>query len=410
MSTMTGNLRRTVLFGAVGAVVLLGGLRIARADVASDRAGAILIFPKIVVDLDGVLGPPTDTEIQITNTSNRGPIAAHCFILDATMHCTTSGNPCTPAGGCAPEEGSCVQDKCSPKIAETNFLLTLTKRQPVVWKASEGIQVGQFPPPIPSGIPPVPARTFIGEIKCVEVNPVDFSTPSPGLDPVNNFVGDLKGEATIISVDGPTGMTVDARKYNGIGIQAIPGNFPPPPDGIGGFILSLGGPFPQYNACPSVVIMDNFFDGAPVITHLSALTHVTSDLTVIPCAEDLALQSPESATLQFLIFNEFEQRFSTSTSFKCFKEAQLSDIDTRSGSFGNSQSIFSFSTQGTITGQIRIRPVPGASSDNRVLAIGEEFWDNNKAPGGHSSAAANLVIVPGAGAFGDTIDIPSHAP
>jgi len=48
----------------IASVVALAGVGSARADVASDRAAAILIFPRIVVN------PSTDTILQITNTSN----------------------------------------------------------------------------------------------------------------------------------------------------------------------------------------------------------------------------------------------------------------------------------------------------------------------------------------------------
>src|SRR5437016_3901395 len=87
MSTMTGNMRRTILFGASGAVLALFAANVARADVASDRPGAVLIFPKIVVDTSGIFGPPTDTEIQLTNTAN-SVVSARCFIVDATSHCS----------------------------------------------------------------------------------------------------------------------------------------------------------------------------------------------------------------------------------------------------------------------------------------------------------------------------------
>src|SRR5262249_53815824 len=100
------------------------------------------------------------------------------------------------------------------------------------------------------------------------------------------------------------------------------------------------------------------------------------------------------ATLQFLIFNEFEQRFSTSTSFTCWKETQLSDIGTHPGTSDNSFSIFNFAVQGTLSGQTRIRPVAGATSGNTVLAISEEFWQNVDGPTngaiGRFSASGNV--------------------
>jgi hypothetical protein len=438
MSTMTGHLRRTILIGVFATLAVAGAVRLARADVASDKPGAILVFPKIVVDTSGVLGPPTDTEIQITNTSN-SVISARCYLIDATSHCSnakvcsnartttcTSDSDCTGGsciaaactvaaiangaavgeGGC-PAGGTCV-GPCNPRLVENDFRMTLTKRQPVSWKASEGLS--SFPcDPLtnpeavgcpnglsnvgsdgsPSRVPRVQEDPFIGEIKCVEVDPSTFQ-PSTGLDPINNFVGDLKGEATIVSA---SGTAVDARKYNAIGIQSA-GPFSNNNDDT----LAVGGSAPEYNGCPKALILDSLFDNAPVTTHSGGLTgEVVTDLTFVPCTEDLATQSPSAATLQFTVYNEFEQRFSTSIGFSCFKEVQLSDIDSRPGSFGNGQSIFNFQVQGTLSGQIKIRPVAGALTDNRVLAISEEFWECSGGPDAMCSAATNVNLVQGAG-------------
>lgn len=414
MSTMTVNLRRTMLFGVVGTLVALGGVRMVRADVASDKPGAILIFPKIVVDTSGVLGPPTDTEIQITNTSN-SVIAARCFIIDDTQHCSNSpSTACTAqlaANGAPLGEGGCgpgiCGGPCSPRVHENDFRITLTKRQPISWKVSECLSSLPCGSGIsaPSGvctgsngsssIPGVQEVPFFGEIKCVEVGADDF-LPTAGLDPTNNNAGDLKGEATIIST---SGILVDARKYNGIGIQSTGANNR---DGN----LALGGATPEYNGCPKVIVLDSFFDNATVVTHGGTSSQtVISDLTVVPCSEDLLNQTPTSATLQFLVFNEFEQKFSTSTSFSCFKEVQLSDIDSRPGLFGNASSIFNASMQGTLTGQTRIRPVASATSDNRILAVSEAFWTCTSGPGGTCSAASNVNIIPGGG-IGDQLSIP----
>jgi hypothetical protein len=406
MSTMTGNLRRTFLFVVIGTLVVAGAVKLARADVASDKPGAILVFPKIVVDTSGLLGPRTDTEIQITNTSG-SVVSAHCYLINSNSHCSNSPSTvCTAVGvaenaapgyGGCPEGGVCLGPCGNPP---TNFRMTLTKRQPVTWKASEGL--GSLPcypngcnggsnissEGNPSSVPPVKEDPFIGEIKCVEVNPADETTPIAGLDPSNGFTGDLKGEATIVSA---SGSLVDARKYNAIGIQSLGTN-------NGDDTLMVGGPDAEYNGCPKQLIVDNLFDYAPVVTHGGEISSpVVTDLTFVPCTEDFANNLPSGATLQFLVYNEFEQRFSTSIGFSCFKEVQLSDIDTRPGSFGNPQSIFSFNVQGTLAGQIKIRPVAGASIDNRILAVSEEFLECGSGPNFRCSAAANVNLVPGGG-------------
>lgn len=386
MSTMTGTLRRMILFGVAGMMITVGMGAVARADVASDAPGAILIFPKIVVDTSGILGPATDTQVQITNTSNR-PISARCFVVDATSHCSNAPTtPCTVeavAAGAAAGAGGCpLGGVCQASWRENDFQMTLTKRQPIAFRASQGL------PTFPcdgltafcangqtnngSSIPPVQEDPFVGEIKCVETN-ANF-VPDPGIDPLNNFTGDLKGEAVIISATPETAptntSTVDARAYNGVGIQSKPFN-------NGDEVLQLGGDpsVAEYNGCPNILILDHFFDGAKVVTHGgNSSATVTTDLTLVPCGEDFATQTMKTITVQFLVFNEFEQRFSTSTPITCFREVQLSNLDTRPSSLDDSASIFSFSVQGTLSGQTRIRSVASPNASNTIIGVAEEFW------------------------------------
>ncbi len=404
MSTMMGKTRRVLIFAAAGVVMAVFATRVARADVASDRPGAVLIFPKIVVDTSGLFGPRTDTEIQLTNTSN-SLIAVRCFMVDATSHCSnnsrqacTAQNEASPdAPACSATGGVCLADTCSAN----DFRMTLTKRQPIAWKASEGLN------PFPcdglntfchdnqsnkgldgslSSIPNVQEDPFFGELKCVEVDPTTFE-PISGLNPVNNFAGDLKAEVTIVS-QGPGGI-LDARKYNAIAFESTLNGQDADPE-----TLTVGGPDAEYNGGPNLLLVDHFFDDAPVTTHRGAVTgDVTTDLTVVPVTENLAssdINTLNPITLQFLVFNEFEQRFSTSTSFSCWRELQLSDLDTRVGPFGNPQSIFNFAVEGTLTGQTRIRSVAGTDTANTVVGLTEEFWSAASGPGGRFTAANNI--------------------
>jgi hypothetical protein len=408
MSTMMGNMRRATLTGLiVGALVSLGAGSAVRADVASDKPGAILIWPKIVVDTNAELvGANVDTEIQVTNTSN-SVIAARCFIVDATSHCTNA-----PSQACF-ENSECPPGGiCKPQWSDIDFRMTLTKRQPITWKASEGLpsfpcsgvtgdhcpggQSNRGSDGTPSFVPPVQEDPFFGEMKCVQVDANDFR-PGRGTDPANDFGGDLKGEGTLVAVDPgnvesqlQTTALVDVEKYNAIGIQATAAAANDRDD-----VLRIGGPNPEYNSCPNVLIMNHFFDDAYVETHAGGIkSPLVSYLTVIPCSEDFLLQENNlgGAVLQFLVYNEFEQRFSTSTSFQCWREVQLSDIDTRPGEFGNYQSIFNVGVQGTLTGQSRIRSVEGPNRANGVLGILEEFWecDPSAHPGGTCTDASNL--------------------
>jgi hypothetical protein len=83
-----------------------------------------------------------------------------------------------------------------------------------------------------------------------------------------------------------------------------------------------------------------------------------------------------------LIFNEFEQRISTSRPVTCFREFHLFEIDRSNLDL----SVFSAAVQGTLTGQTRIRGV--ADSDlthgHALLGIAEEFRK------GGGTAAVNL--------------------
>jgi hypothetical protein len=103
---------------------------------------------------------------------------------------------------------------------------------------------------------------------------------------------------------------------------------------------------------------------------------VVSEVTLVPCTEDFENQAPElSRTIaQFIVFNEFEERFSFSTEVECFREIRLSNIDTGQ----NARSIFSAGVSGTLTGQTRIRGaaderIGNPKTGNTLLGIAEEF-------------------------------------
>ena len=115
---------------------------------------------------------------------------------------------------------------------------------------------------------------------------------------------------------------------------------------------------------------------------LRSTAKCNSVLTLVPCENNFLLQAPSNVTItvQFLVFNEFEQRFSTSTKVNCYKEVRLSDIDNRPGPEGDAASIFSVGVQGTVTGMSRLRSVPGANVDGydgrNILTLLTENWDS----------------------------------
>ncbi|GIW41752.1 MAG: hypothetical protein KatS3mg076_2329 [Candidatus Binatia bacterium] len=155
--------------------------------------------------------------------------------------------------------------------------------------------------------------------------------------------------------------------YSAIGIQAIPGTN----NGDRTLVLGRrGDEGVEYEGCPNILILDHFFDfaedpvvGGPVFTYL----------TLVPCSQDFLRQETRRTPVQFLVFNEFEQRFSTSIPVECFRTIQLSNIDTRF----NTRSIFSAQVAGTLTGQTRIRGVGDDHGDHghTLVGVAEEFRD-----------------------------------
>jgi hypothetical protein len=193
-------------------------------------------------------------------------------------------------------------EQCVPGWQETDFRLRLTPKQPIMWTVSRGLERLPLADVPTNGyfndgsIVPSPENPMVGELKCVQVDedeaPVDRN--------------DLKGEATIETVASAVpagsfngdGVYVDSRGYNAIGIQAIEGAN----DGDNTLVLGQ-----EYNACPNVLVLDHFFDDAEVPAGVEQ--KVRTHLTLVPCSEDFNLQAPISTTVQFLVFNEFEQRF-----------------------------------------------------------------------------------------------------
>lgn len=372
------------LAGVVGAAAILTG-SVAMGDVTSTNPAAIVIYPKLVANsAQGV-----DTYIQLTNSSSQ-PANVRCFYVNANGHC--SNNP-TQICDSNRVQGS-LQNPCStgsvcvPGWIETDFRFRLTPFQPIAWRLSEGLPNfpladqsgpnGHFN--IQSSIPPSSEDPFIGELKCVLVG--DDELP---ID--RNW---LKGEATIIDAD-----TVDLAGYNAIGIQAIAGA------NNRDNTLVLG---TEYSGCPNIMSLDHFFDGAsdPV-----GGDTVTTDVTFVPCSQDLNLQLPKDLVVQFLVFNEFEQRFSTSRTIDCLTNIPLTDIDTRPGSFGDTQSIFSVQVQGTLVGQTMAR---GVNNDAADAPGGETFLLVAQKSYNASRSAAYVAHHRGTRTQPDLIVLPAAAP
>ncbi len=488
---MRGRMKRVAAVLAAVLMATVAGALVpvrARADIGSDKPAAILVFPKLLVDTSSGL----DTMVRISNISDQA-INILCYYINVTPTCSF------PGGSCFPDLQACpvmlgdqlVFGNCKPQWQQTDFRIRLTRQQPTGWLVSDGAGFGcrigvcandgttpctangqcsgvgnrcvlapclplEGPPgrtgrdgQVNEGLVPVsPEDPFIGELECIALD--DSGAPVAR--------NDLIGEALIGRHDAKTGF-VDVASYNAIGIPALDGK------GNRDDTLVLGGPTgdnpannpddqacrangtcAEYEACPGILILDHFFDGAddPLVRNLcidsacsitgetcatnsdcesnfcdgttnkchvtgntcgddtdcqnvcepsetcslsgescradtdctapSYQVRVATDLTLIPCTQDFETNNLDlsKTVAQFLVFNEFEQRFSTSRTVNCFKETRLSNLDT----VDNSRSIFSAGVAGTLTGQTRIRGVVDESRQgggNALIGVAEEF-------------------------------------
>jgi hypothetical protein len=314
---------------------MMGGAPQTVAQVSTDQPGAILVFPKVISDEN------QDTIIQISNTVG-SRVYARCFY--------TNGAP-DPGTG-------------QPTWVVTDFQITLTLLQPAFWVAGEGLPPVPVDRPqdlYPGQVPPVGVG-FIGELRCVVVDANER--------PISENA--LTGEATLI--DRTTHAT---RKYQATALHGLPGN-----NNDNTLLLDDM----EYDACPRLLLFNSFFDDAP---DPLLSTPLQSNLTLVPCSMDLERTIAGTATVQFDVINEFEQRLSASFTVNCFADVELSKID---GVGQPGRSIFNFAQQGTLAGQIRIRSV--ADADTRhghgILGIAEEFRD-----AGATGSALNLHLIGG---------------
>lgn len=376
---------------------------------ASDKPAAILVWPKIVVDTGDVLKTsvgPTDTLIQLSSAvATRGSKTrdlpglkqAHCFYVDATGHCSND-----PTTQCLSSD-DCVLTglgigSCDPGWTEVDFDIRITPEQPLAWLASQGLQGNDVPITAPgtcsnnnrisctsdercggftcnlqpsnagTAVPPTPEDPFVGSLTCIQFDP----NSNPATPDVSLTANALFGNAAIEVVLDDTGG-VDVQKYNAVGIQKLCTTDGPPSCNVGGpvnDVLQLGGTNAAYQGCPARLVLNHLFDGAEDPFPGSGPS--STDLTLVPCGNDFLRQVPGKVTAQFLVFNEFEQRFSTSATVDCFLESLLSNIDTPD----NSRSIFHVNVAGTLAGQTIIRGVGSAPTGQGLLGVARVFLDD----------------------------------
>lgn len=439
------KLGRTRVWGVVASALVgacvVGSVAPVFAMSTTDRAASILVWPKIVADPSGQfgvceapLGKPcsaatesvdcpssscltqrTDTMLTINNTTTGASGTtklAHCFIVNANSHCENSpGIVCNQASQCA---NAGVGGRCVPGWIETDFNIYITREQPVGWYASQGrsgfalagtgtcsnlpsrscANDGQCPTGgtcsagatnVGSLIPPVGEVPFQGSLKCIE-----YDLQNPPVPDQSATRNSLTGQASFVTqadVDDP----VDVAKYNAVGLRAT-GNSNSPINTlqIGRAANALTGqadPTQEYDACPANLILPHLFDGATdpnfVAPNPGINNVVRTDLTLVPCGDDFSAIDPGSVTAQFLVYNEFEQRFSASAKVDCFLEKQLSLIDTNNPI----RSIWAAGVSGTISGQTRIRGVGSSTTGRGLLGVARMFARNGS---GEAATAYNL--------------------
>ena len=336
------------------------------ARITTEQSASILVFPKVISD------GTQDTIIQITNTSNNVRFA-HCFYTDGSL--TDPARPADPIFN-------------PPRCVEIDFDIVLTKQQPTHWVVSTGrlynladsqcrANVPCVPGTVgapntgtvnanccdagfdPGRIPPVQPG-FTGELKCVEVDSSGFPVPGNA----------LKGEATIETI-----ATADVSKYNGIGLKGFDTNNMDATLCLGGSVTDACPTGQEYEACPHTWLLDHATVGSEDLVAADggiAGSSVSTNLTVIPCTENFETQTAQPVTLNFDIWNEFEQRLSAQSKFQCWASSDLGDIN----------SAFTESALGGALAQTRMRSANATSQG--ILAVIEETHTAN----GISSRAA----------------------
>lgn len=382
---------------AICALLFLAGSTCVLAEVSTERGASIVIFPKVMFDSQGILtGEPIDTVIQISNTSN-SLVFAHCYYMNAAPV-----NPSRPVSPSNP-----------PRWQEINFDIMLTKQQPTHWVVGGGRPMDPHDP-ICRGDPrtntvvnrdcvnagfdpgrvPLTPDPFIGELRCVEVD-------SSGA-PLNG--NHLKGEATLVRPgDGSEENLPDASKYNAIGLLGLNTDLN---SNNSDFTLCIGGGVStacpggaEYSPCPETILLNHFAEGAtnPVVeAHGHGTSSVFTELTIVPCTQDLELIERPQVTVQFLVTNEFEELFSASTVVDCWGNFRLSQA---------AANVFSAAVLGTRFAQTQMK---SPADHIGFLAVAEEIHvqPRSSGPGQLERRSAFNVHGDGARARGDVIRIP----
>ncbi len=320
--------RRSV--GAIAAALAAGALLCSEARAQSPtQPAALVVFPYVTVDEARHL----DTHIELANTDAE-PLALRCVYEDLTAECIEGSGSCMPGATCS---GRCLRPY---RLRE--FRVHLTPDQPLGWRAGSGLSAVPLDGETRSGPNgetnqgtrvPALGRNFVGTLRCVVVEP---------LSGVQRDRNALIGTATLVSFDPDSGF--DAAQYTAVG---LPSAFPAT---VADDLLVLGGAHAEYAACGEVLTFTHPFDDAG-ITRGAEVRTVQTRLALASCSLDVDTRSRSVA--QFLVFNEFRQRFSTSRPVPGQLVQELSRIDSND----TTRSIFFVGVAGTLAGSTVVQAV-----------------------------------------------------
>jgi hypothetical protein len=196
-----------------------------------------------------------------------------------------------------------------------DFMFRLTPNQPIWFRASDGAGTGYYDDVTsPVTVPPFfDGAGVVGELKCWAVDAIGQNQIS---------FNHLYGNAIVFEP-----VHAAAYEYNAWSFTArapfgqvigTPGQ------------LVLSGAGGGYDACPSYLVFNFFSKGSSINVDGATATFVNTDLTLVPCNQDLRQdRAPTYTKAKFDIWNENETKYTGAYQcFKCWFEGYLGDIGT----------------------------------------------------------------------------------
>jgi hypothetical protein len=325
-----------------------------------EAPAALLIYPRVEArSAQGI-----DTEIYIANTSEELPARVYCDYTSGVGHCSETGTPCHTDLSCLPAGQACV-----PACSQRDFLITLTPRQIVSWRASMGLPSLPTPsigPPASGSVPLLESDPFIGELRCLQVD--DQNRPVAR--------NDLVGSAAVL------GPQFSTASYEAISVRSTGTN-------DGDTTLCLGAnptgacTTAEYAECPDVLSVNHFFDGADMNG-----SSVENHLTLVPCSLFYVPRpgkpSPDyvSVDVTVTVVNEFDVQTSLPLTVTCFSDLDLSGIGA-----------FSVATQGTLGGQTFLQSTQSDSAAGPgLVGILQQTFNTGSASSSSAHGLSSLDI------------------